>query len=302
MKKSGGTYVIRQPARRRGFFSLVASVACHIDFAIKNNLEPFVDFQTSKTLYNDGVINGSENAWDYYFKPVSSIKSLEEIKTNFVVSKPGFPPGYDFTLQQNPGLYHRVADRIVVQNDIENDVDRLRGIVGQDVLGVHFRGQEARYFRGHYLPPSKMQIQQILNRLIEEFHFKSIFVVSEDQSLLDFVCETAPVPVKFTNSFRLSNKNAYDVYPREQHRYLLGREILIDALLLSNCGGLIHCSSNVGQFARFACQDGFRARTEILNWQNTNVAPFNYFAWPVFLIMHKIRGQDAMLEYAKTYS
>ena len=93
MMKGGNIYVIRQPARRRGFFSLVSSVACHVDFAIQRNLEPFVDFQTTTTLYNDGVINGSENAWNYYFKPVSSINSLDEIGIDYVVSEPGFPPG-----------------------------------------------------------------------------------------------------------------------------------------------------------------------------------------------------------------
>lgn len=294
-------YIIRQPARRRGLFSLVASVACHIDYAISHGLEPYVDFETSRTIYNDGEIAGTRNAWNYYFEPVSSLRSLDEIGDDYVVSSTGFPPGYDFTLQQNPGLHERVAKRLVIRADIEAEVNQITSMVGSNVLGIQFRGQEMKYFRGHHLPITKPQMRQLINHLVNEHGFTSVFVVSEDQGLVDFVDEVAPVPVRYTDAFRLVNKNAYAVYPREHHRYLLGREILIDALLLSKCGGLIHCSSNVGQFARFLCDDAFNVRAEVLNWQNTRVFPFNYLAWPLFHLAHELRRKNSYLQQVKCY-
>ena len=53
----------------------------------------------------------------------------------------------------------------------------------------------------------------------------------------------------FTNSFRASKINAYNIYPRDNHRYLLGLEVLIDAILLSMCSGLLFSGSGVSSYA-----------------------------------------------------
>ena len=39
--------------------------------------------------------------------------------------------------------------------------------------------------------------------------------------------------------------DSFDIYPRKNHRYLLGEEILIESLLLSKCDGLTYIKSNV---------------------------------------------------------
>ena len=145
-------------------------------------------------------------------------------------------------------------------------------------------------------------MRDTLVRLIERFNFNSVFVVSEDQSHIDFILDVSPVPVKFTNAFRLNGQNSYAVYPREHHRYLLGLEVLLDALLLSKCDGLIHCTSNVAQFSRFYCRDNFTVRAEILNWKNTKIIPLNYFAWPLFNLAAKLdqSNNDKFVSYHTT--
>lgn len=263
---------------------------------------PFVDFETCPTLYNDGLINNTNNSWEYYFQRVSDISRLPINQNETIISSSSFPPGYDYTLQNNPGLYNRVVSKIKLQPHIKAEVEIYRKQFDANVLGVQFRGQEIRYFRGHFLPPTKKQMAKLIQTLIEEKGFTSVFVSSEDQGLIDFVAQASPVPTFCTKSFRLRNKNSYSIYPRAKHFYNLGKEVLVDAILLSLCNGLIHCSSNVANFSRFMCQDDFILRAEILNWQNTKIAPFNYFTWPVFRFVNEVIGDGSYDRYVSVYN
>ena len=93
--KTEEIYVIQQPSRRRGLFSLVASVICHVDYALKNQMQPYVDFLDSPTFYNDGEIAGTRNSWEYYFEPVSQITRYDLEKGKSFL-RPWFD-GYDYT-------------------------------------------------------------------------------------------------------------------------------------------------------------------------------------------------------------
>lgn len=64
--------------------------------------------------------------------------------------------------------------------------------------------------------------------------------------------------------------NAYNINPSSRHRYLLGREVLVDALFLSRCDGLIHGSSNVSEFARFINHGEYSYRHNIMNGINSD--------------------------------
>lgn len=301
MNKPKEVYLIRQPSRRRGLFSLVASVLCHIDFAKKNGLVPFVDFEESPTIYNDGLQNGSLNSWEYYFEQPSSQKKRPDPSQVAQVSSASFPPGYDYTLCNNPGLFDRVIKELKIKKNIQTDADNFLDKMGTNVLGLQFRGQEMRYFRGHHLPPTKKQISSLINELTKAYGFESVFVTTEDEGLLNHVINSSPIPVFFTPAYRLDGKNSYSVYPRQNHRYLLGKEVLIDAILLSHCNGLIHCSSNVANFSRFLCKDQYLARAELLNWRNTRIFPLNYLSWPLFRIWTEILSTNPIKRYTTIY-
>jgi hypothetical protein len=294
-------YLIRQPSRRRGLFSLVASVLCHIDFAKKNGFTPFVDFEDSPTIYDDGLQNGSLNSWEYYFEQPNNLREKPDPHQVARVSSASFPPGYDYTLCNNPGLFDRVIKDLKIKKNIQKDADNFLEKMGKNVLGLQFRGQEMRYFRGHHLPPTKKQISRLIQDLTEAYGFDSVFVTTEDSGLLNHVVNSSPVPVFFTSAYRLEGKNSYSIYPRENHRYLLGKEVLVDALILSRCDGLIHCSSNVANFSRFLCEDQYLARAELLNWLNTRIFPLNYLYWPLFRFWTEALSTNPTQQYLKIY-
>ena len=43
----------------------------------------------------------------------------------------------------------------------------------------------------------------------------------------------------------MNNLDSFNIYPRKNHRYLLGEEILIETIILSKCQGLTFIKSNV---------------------------------------------------------
>ena len=52
------------------------------------------------------------------------------------------------------------------------------------------------------------------------------------------------------NSFRSNKNDAFKIYPRNNHRYKLGKEILYETILLSSCDVFIYVQSNVSEFVK----------------------------------------------------
>ena len=82
-------YVIYRTAGGAGFFSNYAWVLGHVVFATKLGYIPVVDMENYSTLYSEEQsVNGTCNAWNYYFENMSDI-SLREVyeNGNYVLGK-----------------------------------------------------------------------------------------------------------------------------------------------------------------------------------------------------------------------
>ena len=49
------------------------------------------------------------------------------------------------------------------------------------------------------------------------------------------------------SSYRSNKNDAFKIYPRNRHRYKLGREILLETMLLSKCDIFLYSNSNVSK-------------------------------------------------------
>jgi hypothetical protein len=246
-------FVIRQESRGRGLFSLLSAVICYIDFAIKNNLVPVVDFQNYTTEYNEkGSVSGTKNAYEYYFQPLLGVTLDDAYKGKFILSDNTYPQGYNFSIGKMPWLFSIYAEYIKLNTQASAYLTSQSDKISSKTVGVHYRGQEARTAAGHWYPPSKKQITTAINQILKSDEYDNIFVVTEDLNYLKFLrAEYGPV-VKACEHFRTNGENGYRLYPRDNHKYLLGLEVLIDAILLSRCQALVGCTSNVAEFARFS--------------------------------------------------
>jgi hypothetical protein len=244
-------YVVWVDNYGSGFFSNLTHVLCHLAVADSLGMAPVVDLQNFPTFYNEDVeIAGTRNAWEYYFAQTSEISLQEVYDSRHVFFCDGRrPSGYSYKVTDHPSL-SRIFDRFVkIRPDIEKTASEWAGRLSARTLGVHFRGQELNRTAGHFFGPTERQILKVTSAALEEGHFDRIFMVTEDQKCLDLFRKEFGSMVLATDSFRTSGENAYRLSPRPLHRYLLGREILVDAMVLSRCRALIASPSNVSDFA-----------------------------------------------------
>lgn len=258
---SGYPYVIQQRAYGRGLLSLASSVVCHIHVAQRYSLIPYVDLSRHFNEYQDkeyeAALEGPlSNPWQYYFKPVSSLSSQDVLDSELCLeSSLGFPTGYPrkMLISQVQALRDIAEKHLKPVDEIERDVDDAYRQLATDgpVLGVHFRGQEQKTTPYHPLSPTRWQIFAAIDRALEMHGFARIFLATEDLDSLETLKARYGGRLISLAHFRTrSPVNAYRINPRAMHRYLLGREILTDTLILSRCQGLVSSTSNVTEIAR----------------------------------------------------
>lgn len=264
-------YVIWRAGYGSGFFSNVSLVLCHLAIADAGGFIPVVDFEHFPTLYNeDEGISGTRNAWEYYFRPVSDYPLEDVYQSRNVFFCDGmYPSGFNMNVSEVPE-WQGIFDRYVtVRPEIEESVTEWLPRFGARTLGVHFRGKEQNIAPGHPFGPTPRQIIDATTRLIRERNFDRVFLVTEDQRNLDLFRREFGDLVVATDCYRTGRENAYRIRPRSLHRYLLGREVLVDALLLSRCQGLITCGSNVTEFAKILNGGKFESVWRIHNGSNS---------------------------------
>ena len=266
-------YVIWIDNMGSGFFSNVSNVLCHLKIADLAGMIPVIDFQNFKTLYNESEpIHNTENSWEYYFKAVSPF-CLEEVyeSENVFFCSGKYPTTFGYCITQINGLYEEIyREKIFFQNHVKELVNKYSKEFNSRVLGIHFRGQDQKIAAGHSLPPTERQMIKYTDEIIQKYNIDKIFFVSEEQGYLDMFIKKYGKKVIYTDSYRTYGVNAYNLNPREKHRFLLGLNVLVDACLLSKCNGLLCSDSNVSEFARFINNKKFEFVYNVYNGVNSS--------------------------------
>lgn len=282
-------FIIQQKSQGRGLFSLISAVICYLDFAEKNGYIPIVDFLNFPNIYNEKYeINGMKNSFEYYFEQVSPY-TLDEVYSSgdYIISNNSYPSGYSYTIANMPELFEVYCRYIKIKTNIRENINLFCGKnFSTNVLGVHFRGKEMRTARGHWYPPSLKQMIKAIENELSHKKYDKIFVSSEDFNLIKVINKSFPNLVFWNEDYYRQNKgNAYKHYPRDNHFYKLGVEVLTDMIALSKCTSLISCSSNVPWFARFINNGKYESHLFINNGQNFDLFPFYKVSWYLKALM-----------------
>ena len=265
-------YVIWRRSHGSGLFSNASVVLCHLMLADAGGMEPVVDFLNFPTVYNEDVeVAGTRNAWEYYFGQTTPAPLDEVYESRHVFVCDGtYPIGFSLNVSEIAGAQETFDRDVTVRPEIEDEVRRWALGFGEKTLGVHFRGQEMNRAASHPFGPTERQILDVTGRLLRDRGFDRVFLVTEDQGHLDLFRREFGNLVMATDSFRTRRANAYRMNPRPLHRYLLGREVLRDAMLLGRCQGLVSCGSNVTEFARLFNAGRYEADWHIDNGFNSS--------------------------------
>lgn len=258
-KESTKTLYIIRRENEAGFFSNYFFVLGHIIIATANNWIPIVDMQNYKTPYNEkDKIDGTYNAWEYYFYQPEGIK-LEDIKVDETVyaSSSDYPlgivPSYGVVVSNVPSkkmidfltpYLPKIKDTLVTEFNTEIQYFNLK-----ECVGVHVRGTDMKNTDAHPIPPSVLEVFSRIDKLFDEYGKMPIFLCTDEVDVVKSF-ESKYKEVRYSNSYRSVDGNEgihleQKRISREKHKYLLGKEVLRDAYCLSKCRILVAGKSNV---------------------------------------------------------
>ena len=285
-------YVI-QVSPGAGFFSNFFYVLNHLKIADEGGYVPIIDFENFPNWYNENEsINGNRNSWAYYFDQVSSY-ALDEVysSNSFIVTSGKWLENMKRNITEDFSLKNIFHKYISIHENIINECNAFerKHFSEGGVLGVHLRGGDLRTEAAHAFPPTKKQISNNINLLINSGSFSKIFLVTENLELFNFMNSEFPGLICSLDSYR-SFGNTYLEYPRKNHRYLLGKEILQEAILLSKCSQILCGESNVTEFAHFFSGTNPDFIKKIFNGVNSSNPLIARYLWGIKNILPSWAG------------
>mgnify|MGYP001177069642 CR=1 FL=1 len=240
-------YVInRSPGS--GLFSNITFVLNHLKICNQFNFIPIIDMENFTTIYNEkSRINKSHNAWEYYFEKLNHYSLSEVYKSkNVIFSEPSIQP--NMILDMTKGSFKKLFSKIKIRKSIINEANIFfkKNFNKKDkILGVQLRGSTYKTAAGHAFPPTPEFMINYIKTLVRKHKYNKIFLMTEEQSYLNIIHKEFKDICYFYPGFRMSKYDSFDIYPRKNHRYKLGKETIIETLILSKCNGISFIKSNV---------------------------------------------------------
>lgn len=161
---------------------------------------------------------------------------------------------YSYT--DNNYINHEMIDKlspyvdkyIKIQQEILDEVKSIKLNWGENILGLHIRGTDMKNTSNHPIPVSLERYKKEVDEMLDNYEVNKIFCCTDEEEILQYFLNAYKKLIVHTSSLRSLDGLAVHTNKeivREHHNYLLGKEVLIDALLLSKCDYLICGHSNV---------------------------------------------------------
>ena len=265
-------YIVEYPWRTNGFFAIMRKVLAGCAIADSMGWIPYVNVKDS--IFNvPGGINGIDNMFEYYFKPLGDALYEDIIeKENYI--RASYSHVLDF--QKAFGYYDEtkvyseyVVDEeflqylgsiarkyVKLKGDIESSTQReIEEVIRNagETVAVHFRGSD--FLAGRHGHPTASKLEQYYVAVDEALikGFKKIFLATDDQNCVDaFTEKYGEKVIYFTDVERTTSETGVHLqsHDRENDQYYLGLEVIRDMLALSFCDGIIAGLSQVSIYAR----------------------------------------------------
>ena len=157
------------------------------------------------------------------------------------------------------------------------------------MLGVHFRGTDMKTQERHPFPATYKQIESYIDFELSKNKYNKIFLVTEELNYINKLKKKYKSKICFYNSYRSNEKDIFDTNSRKNHRYLIGRENIIDMLILSNTRKIICTNSHLPDASNFI--KNFKIRLiKIENGNNSKNLLIAQFLWYIKKILPHYLG------------
>ena len=244
-----------------GLFSIVFQVLALARWAERNSTKPLVYLGREVCFWQNGGHNGSRNAWEYFFEPISDltlrdvglaaeeleVRHTEEVQrklaTNVQTSNEYLwdeigafgVPGHT-SREQLRRMITAGARYLRVRPVVMAKVDALHASQFRTrTVGVHYRGTD----KGKEAPLlPRERYERVLDAQPKDVQF---FVATDSTSFLDAMRARYGDRVLTTASSRSASSRPVHLSGGAQ----VTEQGLIDAILLSRCERVIHGASNL---------------------------------------------------------
>ena len=274
-----------------GLFSNLLFVLNHLSISEKFNFIPVIDMKNFEGFYNErSKVNNTLNSWEYYFKQPTnfSLKEVYQSRNVIITSNKTFH-NYKFRAKEKHANLKKVFKKYIkVNNDILIDVNKIitsLNINKNNTIGIHWRGTDHKFLPNHPQPPSRKQIFNNVKKIIDNKQINQIFVVTEDPYYLKILKKKYSKKILYLDSFRSNKSSDFSNFNRKNHRYKVGRESIIEVLILSKLNYLICSESNISDFVKFISTNKRFNIDRIVNRRNSTRALFSYLKWKIKSIL-----------------
>ncbi len=286
-------YVI-QRYKGGGMFSNLVYVIHHIKIALEMDCIPIIDMDNFPTKYNEKKkFKSTSNAWEYYFKPINNYKLEDVYNSKFVIIVDGKTrknKEFDSFNNLNNQHFKIFKKYIKIKKDILSKAHKFEidNFYKKKVLGVHFRGTDMKTQERHPYPATFKQIVSYIDSELKNNKYDLIFLVTEELNYLYKLKSRYKEKICYYNSFRSNKSDIFD-NNRKNHRYLIGRENIIDMLLLSKTRSIICTNSNMADASNFFSKDK-KIIIKIDNGYNSSNILFAQVNWYIKKLMPEFLG------------
>lgn len=251
-------YVIRSSGTDEGLLSLYLGRIQQIHSLRQAGFVPVIDWENYKTQYNvDFPVNGTRNAWEYYFEQPSSY-TLEEVYKSMDVTLSGwrFFQHYQSHKEDSQVITYDMMQAAPVKKyiaDIAREKANADGI--SEMIGVLVRGTDYTKLRpaGHPIAPTPEMVSEKIDEFLAEYGARRIFLATEDYDIYSFFTQKYGDLIYTTDKNLITNYSGHDYIANSigaKNKYQFGLDYLVKMLCLSECRFFISSGTSGAKFAR----------------------------------------------------
>lgn len=257
--RSGILYRIRIGHKGDGFFAEYRRMLNYLYYADQLHLIPYIECTLDYTYAEDHPVNGHSNPYEYYWEqPCVQGENVGQYRYEVVnrecdlqyVRTAQMQNGYDLPEEYVVAIAGIIRKYIRPNGETQammRDADAFLG--GRKTLGVHVRLTDFKQnYYGHPTCITPDQHLQAAKDAVTQYGFDQVFLATDDVETVQMFKETFGDRLLTYEDVTRSDGSvsvAFSKGTRENHRYLLGLEVLRDMYTLSICDGLIAGKSQV---------------------------------------------------------
>ena len=244
-------------------------------------------------LYNDEDIKFTKNSWIYYFKPLT--QGLKKALNNSFILNKNNQINQQILIKnktKNKKLKKIYKKYIFFKENLTKEANKFykNNFYKKKVIAVHARGTDAKITPNHNFPPTLNQIDFILKKCMKNKKIEKIFLITDQLQYLKDLKKKYKNKICYLDSFRSNNTKIFNLKFRKKHKNKIGRDSIIEMLILSKINNIIYSQSNLVEFAIFHSKLKKMEIHKIENGKNSKNILISLFLWKIKEFFHENIG------------